>query len=100
MQNEKKVNYDLQEILLSQTSYCGIMAQPWPNFEPLYWIFKLPPCFFVVVNIFLVLICSQVLRKRESPPVANLSFGIPIAANLKMDSKTNLVYFIYNYTCI
>ena len=99
MQNEKKIKYDLQEILLAQTSYCGIVTQPWPNSEPLYWIFILPPCFFVVVNIFLVLICSQVLRKRESPPVANL-FGIPIAANLKMDSKTNLVYFIYNYTCI
>lgn len=33
-------------------------------------------------------------KKRESPPVASLSFGIPVAATLLLESQTNLVYFV------
>lgn len=84
-----KIKYDLHDILLAQTSFSGIMIQSWPNSEPLNWIFILPPFFFVVVNIFLVLICSQVLRKKEEPRYGQVSIWNSYV-NSNMDSQINL----------
>ena len=84
-----KIKYDLHDILLAQTSFSGIMIQSWPNSEPLNWIFILPPFFFAVVNIFLVLICSQVLRKKEEPRCGQVSIWNS-HVNSNMDSQINL----------
>lgn len=87
-----KIKYDLHDILLAQTSFSGIMIRSWPNSEPLNWIFILLPFFFAVVNIFLVLICSQVLRKRKSPAVAKLAFGIPMSTQTWIAKQICLLY--------
>lgn len=87
-----KIKYDLHDILLAQTSFSGIMIQSWPNSEPLNWIFILPPFFSAVVNIFLVLICSQVLRKSNSPAVAKLAFGIPMSTQTWIAKQICLFY--------